>query len=488
MPEFGIRERAPSPPDPWVAPTRCFYFVEASHPAASDDDNPLGTPERPRSTVPGDPPPGATVEIRGPYDVGHEGSGALRLRGSAEAPIFIRGAPDAPPRITRPWEVVGSYYILEHLEFADRDGQQAGSLGIGPGHHIAVRSLELQGNREAGGMFVWGTENASASQILVRDCRIHDNGDVDASYDQDVHGIAVARHVEHLWVVDNELYRNSGDGIQINGNRDGEAMTHHIWVGRNLAWGNKQTGFWTKQASDVVFSENECRDHRPSNSSFGQCMGFQYAPERVWFIFNRIHDCDFGIASASDNDLGSGQDSYYVGNVIWDIHHRGGYNPATAWSNAAIMLAGGTNRWVVDNTIHDVDAGINSPSAGGMVRIEGNIISGLAEPGGHHAFLEFERTAAASTFRHNLLAETPRLAWGGSPPVVEATVVGDPGFVSPPANLDLRPDSPAVDAGTTSSVYETYRQLYGVAIDHDAAGRPRPMGLASDIGAYEPGP
>jgi len=491
MPEFGVVERAPFPPDPWSVPTRCFYFVDASHALASDEDNPLGTPDRPRSTVPNDLPPGSTVELRGDYDVAHQSPRVIHLRGTAEAPVFVRGAPDARPRITRPWEIYGSYYILEHLEFADRDGTQAGELTIGPGDHAVLRSVELHGNRDTGGLAISGLRTAGVSHVLVMDNRIHDNGDVEASYDQDVHGIAVGSHVEQLWVVDNELFRNSGDGIQINGHRGGEAVTHHIWVGRNVAWGNKQTGFWTKQASDVVFSENECRDHRPSNSSLGQCMGFQYAPERVWFLFNRIHDCDFGIAAASDNDLGTGEDSYYVGNVIWSIHHSGDYNPATAWSNAAIMLAGGTNRWIVDNTIHDVDAGINSPSSGGMLRMEGNIISGIAEPNGRHAFIEFERTADRSTFRHNLLGETPRIEWGGSAPSADATVgtaAGDPGFISPPSNLDLRPDSRAVDAGTTSPVYSSYRQLYGIGIERDVAGRPRPTGLASDIGAYESGP
>ena len=40
--------------------------------------------------------------------------------------------------------------------------------------------------------------------------------------------------------------------------------------------------FWAGlRTVDVVFSENLCYAHRPSNSSFGACMGMQYAPERV---------------------------------------------------------------------------------------------------------------------------------------------------------------------------------------------------------------
>ena len=67
--------------------------------------------------------------------------------------------------------------------------------------------------------------------------------------------------------------------------------------GRNVAHHNKQTGFWTKQAEDVIFSENLSYSHRTSDSSTGACMGFQYAPERVWFINNHIHDCEVGIGT-----------------------------------------------------------------------------------------------------------------------------------------------------------------------------------------------
>ena len=81
---------------------------------------------------------------------------------------------------------------------------------------------------------------------------------------------------QQLWVVDNQLYRNSGDGIQINAGGPGvTGTTHHIYVGRNTAYGNKQTGFWVKHATDVIFSQNVCHSHRLGNSSNGQCMGFQ---------------------------------------------------------------------------------------------------------------------------------------------------------------------------------------------------------------------
>ena len=95
---------------------------------------------------------------------------------------------------------------------------------------------------------------------------------------------------------------------------------HHVYLGRNVAHENKQTGFWTKQASDVIMSENVAYAHHPSDSSPGAGLGGQYGPERVWFLYNHIHDCDYGIAAGSDNHLGFGRDVYLIGNVIHNIH------------------------------------------------------------------------------------------------------------------------------------------------------------------------
>src|SRR5262249_42954721 len=156
------------------------------------------------------------------------------------------------------------------------------------------------------------------------------------------------------------------------------ALTHDIYVGRNVAHHNKQSGFWTKQAVDVILSQNVCYAHRPGNSSFGACMGMQYSPERVWFISNHIHDSEYGIAIAGDSDRGFGQSSVILGNVIHNIHHVSPYNPQTGWSQAGIMLAGGMMRLVMNNTIHDVDAGITSP-IGAVTHIHNNIISEIRE-------------------------------------------------------------------------------------------------------------
>jgi hypothetical protein len=484
-PTFGIREGAPAPPNPWTAPTEGFFFVDATAQQATDDGNAYGTPRRPRMTIPRELPAGSVVELRGTYDQSHTSPNTLRAAGTADAPVFIRGAGAAErPRIRRPWELKGTYVILENLEFTRLNKEETGSLVLlAPLRWAALRSSSLNGNLSGGGLGIvsWNPPDAVENVVIVGNT-VHDNGDVKAGFDQDVHGITVGSHVSHLWVVDNELARNSGDGIQINaGNRENQPTTHHIYVARNVAHHNKQTGFWTKQAVNVVFSQNLCYGHRFGNSSIGACMGMQYAPERVWFLFNHIHDADYGIAFASDSDMGTGKDSFIIGNVIHNIHGSGEFNPDTAWSNAGIMLAGGVNRYVVNNTIHDVDGGINSPASGNNY-IVNNSITALAPGRGLHLFLELPSAIERSIVHHNLFDGTVRIRWGSDQvldwpglqsllPSREIAPLAGPLPFRNPAGDDFRLAGTQVDAarGSTDATKmgEAYRKLFGIELPGD---------------------
>jgi len=451
------------------------------------------------------------VEVHGVYDYAPVGYDLLNGTGTAGEPIFIRGASaDEKPLVTVKIIPSGSYLILENLEFGDADGDlSGGSTGrivIDPGSdHIMVRHCDMHGNLSTGGIGVVGTVDKPIHDVVIYDNLIHDNGDWQADFDQDVHGIAAQAYLSNLWVVDNEMYHNSGDGIQMNaGSESRQASAHHFYIGRNVAYENKQTGFWTKQAVDVIVSQNVAFRHRPSGSSPGAGMGFQYATERIWFLFNEIYDCDYGIVVQSNSGLGFGTESFYIGNVIHDIHHSndGTYNPATAWSQAAIRMAGGVNRYIIANTFYNVDAGFNSPSGGTNI-IVNNIISNVTEPASNHIFLESGTAATNSEVRNNLFYQNGdpiRIRWASgaqrSLPDFEAAfpangsdnVDADPLFVGPGSDdFHLLAGSPAIDAGAAPvpDVYTTFFNLYGIDIQIDADGAARPQGGVFDIGAYE---
>src|SRR5205823_7550529 len=138
--------------------------------------------------------------------------------GTGASPVYIRGvSATARPIVRNQWQVRGSYVVLENLEFAPRDTETTGDLVIlAPSDHVALRSSNLHGNVNGGGLGIESWDGVSTLQhIVIWNNSIHDNGDVHATFDQDVHGIHVGPRVSSLWVVDNELARNSGDGIQI---------------------------------------------------------------------------------------------------------------------------------------------------------------------------------------------------------------------------------------------------------------------------------
>ncbi len=501
----GVLEAGEEYPDAGNGPYT--HYVDSTHANATDSGNPFGTPSQPRLTIPYNPPlpPGSVVELHGLYDGQHSSPRKIDGDGTPAEPIFVRGpSPSEKPLIFRTWEIMGHYMILENLAFGDEDGiLSGGAIGqpvfLSPSHHVAMRNSEVSGNLNSGGAFIGSWNGDTLNNILLYNNWIHHNGDVNASFDQDRHGVTIGQRASAIWLLDNKLHHNSGDGVQINGG-NAQSTTHHIYLGRNLAYENKQMGFWSKQAVDVVISQNVSHGHRPSDSSYGAGMGFQYAPERIWFLYNHIYDCEFGIGLEPDFS-GLGQDSYFIGNVIHDIHHTGpSYNPLSPYSSAAFRMRGSTNRYIVNNTIYDVDAGINGPG-GGRYIIANNIIANITEPQANHIFLEHGSAAANSNVSYTMLhqqGQPVRIRWGSGtihgldnfraafPSQGTGSWEADPLFVDP-ANGDfrLRSGSLGIDGGLEHQVYATFLALYGLDIQRGIQQRPRPQGDDFDIGAFE---
>lgn len=428
--------------------------------------------------IPDTIPAGTVIEIQGTYSKNHTSPNDFTCAGTAQKPVFIRGAPGS--LITGSWEVHGSYCILENLHFGPSGSKVGGLVILAPADHVALRNSEIVGDgQEQGGTGVLSWSSQKATDIVLYKNFIHDGGDINASFDQDVHGIGVSENVDHLWVLENEVTKCSGDGIQVNGSDTGLATTHHIYIGKNHFHHNKQAGIGIKQASDVILSENDSHDHRPSNSSGGDCITAQYGPERLWVIFNRLHDCDSGVKLASDSVSNPGKDQYFVGNVIYDVHSTGGFNPNTGYSEACIALWGGTNRHIVNNTCSNADSGVRSPSSEGTFLVANNIFSGIVGAG-HHLYRE---SGPPMLSRRNLTDVAMKQVGGGA---CTGCVVGNPSFNNAASHdYSLQASSAAIDAAAEEAVYATFQNLYGLDIRRDASGKARPSGGGWDIGAYE---
>ncbi len=486
-PPFGISEVAPPLPNPWTSNVSGFYYVQAG---GGNSGN--GYPGSPRATIPTTLSAGSVVILAGTYDKNHEND-PIAMYGTASQPVFIRGTSDAVrPTITMKWVVGGSYFILEYL-----NARWANSSGNGKleflGDHGVVRHSDFRGDtgNGIGGVYPAGTYHVIWNNYL------HDFGDVTAATDQDNHGISIGANTNNIWIISNEIARMSGDGVQINaGDLSSQASTHHIYVGRNNSHHNKQTGAWSKQAVDVIFSGNQFHGHRAGNSSAGDGTGGQYGPSYLWIIFNDIYDNEGGVKIASGSGLGNGTDVFIIGNKIHNIHKQSAYNE-DSWEVAAAAIWYSVNTYVIGNTMWDIDAGINSP-ASGKVDIVNNIIDSPRASAGNTIWLYEAAQASASAMDYNLLKNSVRIRWGDSvrrnlsnfqstfSKGSHSISTDDPKFINAgTSDFSLQADSPALDKGVQHSVYATFLNRYGLNIAKDIAGASRPQGAGWDIGAYE---
>jgi predicted DsbA family dithiol-disulfide isomerase len=505
-PSFGMTEQVPPSPSPWSGPAPGFYYVNGSV-ACSDASN--GYPAQPRCTIPSNVPAGSVIELHGTYDKAHTSPQGIRLIGTASAPIYIRGVSSTNrPKIRNCIEISDSrYLILENLEFFSQASCKI-QLALDGDSYLSFRNNEVHGHLNSGGMILYGKATSLSSHIVLYNNRIHDNGDwqnVQGLYDQDIHGIKVGGGMSYLWVIDNEMFHNSGDGIQISAGSWADAPAlHHIYVGRNHSYDNRQTGFWTKEAYDVIFSQNKAHGARAIDASIGACMGVQYGPERVWFIYNEVYDCDNGFATGATSGPGGsglGANMFFIGNVIHDIHRAAGLDTSNdAWKDgSAFKLTdeGSATKHIHNNTIYNVDRGIAVPRGSGALGMSGNIFAATILD---DIFIDSAASSipGKSDLRNTIFDSTARIDWGDgvkrNVPSMKTAYpsqgVGcsevNPSFINPTVrDFHLQSNSPAIDMTTAANVYAFFQTTYGLSIAFDIEGQSRPQGAAWDIGAYE---
>ncbi len=524
--DFDFLQEAPAAPSPWDDAHRTsggfgFYYVCESCAGATDDANPYGTPARPRKTIPnqatgGALPGGSVVEVHGTIHQAYTSPYNLLTSEGADAPtatrpVFIRGVPGSEPILEHAWYLGGvshgkaAYVILEHLKwsFAPAVGMAEGdksSLSLG-GDHLVLRHSEVKGSLYAGEVAVWGSNN------VVYHNDIHDAGDLTTTADQDVHCIQVS-FAHHVWVLDNQLARCTGDGVQLTNNGPSTDI-HHVYVGRNVSHHHKQSGMWCKSAEHVVFSQNTVYGIVPSASSAnGSAMGWQYNTVDIWILFNHIYGNTEGIGANSTNYDGR-EYAFVIGNLIHGNRSAGsvpcdGKGSIDAWCHAGIRLIGSDHRYVIGNTVYDNDGGIHLGTAASSF-VYNNIVANVRYAGDAHVLNEGATWQlknnlffqAGGTIRLNLdgIVRDPAALQAQFPSLSAANVTADPMFVDAAAgDLHLQAGSPAIDAaaeptiavnGVDYKITDIYQGVFGVSIKVDYDGVARPLGGVVDVGAFE---
>ncbi len=521
-PTHPIDTQAPNTADvcpswPSSAATNCYY-IDNTNPNATDTNNDRGYPDKPRLTIPESPyPAGSYVEAHGgPYTKQYI---TLSFHGTPSQPCWFRGTPGNMPIFSKSFNIKDSTYsFIEYLDFNGGDSTGTASV-TGESHNISLRYCQFRNKQYVNHSSAIGVVpdlGKTISDIIVYSCNFKKLGDwqVADGSDPDFHGINPTMwgrdsttEEKNIWILDNTFSEISGNAVQVNAGNwtDSYKYLHHIYIGRNTATKLRQAGFWSKQASDVIMSENTVYDNHPHGGATGTCFGYQYRPNNVWIIDNTCYDVNIGIRCSDDATGDPSNTAYIVGNKLYHIYpaDMNNYNPTDPWrSGVGISLwTGGMHRWVVDNTMYDCYNGINAIQSGGSsLELSGNIVSN-AGPDGWDIYM-FQNVSQDVTI-HKTLVYNPdrpaRIRWGSHEyhsmtEFKDATglcpscpLEQDPKFVDGPNhNLNLQSDSPAINANNSPrDVYDLFESLYGINIRKDSNGSSRPQGSGWDMGAFE---
>lgn len=453
----------PVPPSPWTTEQEGWYFIQST--GCSDAGRTYGYPGAPRCSIPSSPAAGSKIVLNGTI----AGDKSLSFSGASGSPTWVMGySTSSPPLATGSWSVTGSYKIIDGISFSSGSEDENLYLG-GSGNMVRELSFANTYSSSNGAVVAGGGTN----NVMYR-CTISRSGNWQyTGADIDRHGVKVLSGANGVWYLDSTFYHIQGDGIQVGDQNNGAASINKVYIGRNRAYENLQSCFWTKNATDVIMSENVCSDITFSPGGDGQGMGGQYDPKNVWFLNNTIYNTKAGI-KISGASSGSGGPWYMIGNRIHAVQSDSCNN----YDAGALAYRNSGGATMLFNTVHDVDMFVGIPTGSGIT-VKNNIFSSKRTAAGCTAI----DVDVSFTHDYNLYS-----AAGYDPGSEANKVVANPLFVdASSANFALQAASPAVHAGNPveEAAFAAFQTRYGFGIKKDYLGTARPQGARWDIGAYE---
>jgi len=518
-----------------VAQTTNCYYIDNTHPQATDTGNIYGYPDKPRATIPSATyAAGAYIEVHGgPYN----SAATLTMNGTAENPIWFRGeSPTSKPVIRAKILLSDSkYVIIENLEFNNFTGA-AIRIGGMSANNICVRNSSFHDLTYPGSpTSVIGstpTQGGSIHDLVFYKNSFENIGNWQTATDDDYHAInpnlwgrTPPTTQYNIWVLNNFGYHISGNLAQFNGDQrdiekakiEGRTETnlqnfHHMYVGFNYAHHNRQDLSVAKFTTDAIISQNVMHDNYSTSSSCGTGVVFQEGPNYVWIIFNKMYNMDFGVRQGNMYyDSFSDQKTFMVGNVIYNLYkNTKAYNDADRYKPAqGISFEKGKHkRYLIDNTIYNVGGGINISTVlnTDLAIMSGNVIAGVygiddnGDTDHHISRIDTIGTVTVDYGFFQPRADNGNIQfyWAGvgKKLTLESFQVasgqclncwsGDPKFLDP-AKYNLKPaaGSPLIGKGIKHSVYNEFQVRYGLNIAYDVDGRTRPETGPWTLGAYE---
>jgi len=526
-PDFGINEVAPAQPSGWPATeVPGFYYVDNTDINATDIDNPYGTPDEPRQTIPTTSyDPGSYVEVHGgPYSDSYP----LNFNCTVSQPCWFRGASQANmPIFDGRIDIFNTEYLI--FENIDINGGEGGPVGINStngenSHHVAIRHSNIRNRSFSGsssgiGVIPW--YNSNISDIVIYNNEINTLGDYQATEDTDFHGVTPSlwgrdpsSTLSRVWVLDNHCYHVSGNCVQVNAGNwpDSHDYLTHVYIGRNVSHDGRQGAFGIKQSSHVIISQNTMYSADMVGAQSGDGVGTQYGPDNLWILFNNVYDTPYGVRQTDTQPGVEDHNTYIIGNLFHDL--RDVPDAARAWGSSpgwGISLWHGVlSRHIVNNTFYNTRGGVLS-IFDGPVHIYNNIFNStrLNNDNTAHITITHAGRTGLSSQDGNTFDISASFEWWNSERPADDLQRGvsysladyitnyptqcttcteniDPLFVDPAnANFRLQSTSPIIDNSSENYVYQRFFDLYGIDIRVDYDGNARPNGSGWEAGAFE---
>lgn len=384
------------------------HFVDVDR--GNDTGNPLGTPDRPRRTIPAQAlPAGSIVEIHGEAserDVGNVMEIVASRDTSAKRPVFIRGASATEkPLLRRGMLIRGNYVVVENIDFdcsrpgntrewiLVREHRTSANLPTWETyHHVAIRHCRLRGlpselsggacgigfrvsHGEMGPGLSPNDDRHLTEYGVVYDVRVHDFGNWKGrDSNSDYIGTQFAVNARYGSCLDSVFDHIQGDGIALSRNnaQSAQAPSQDIYVGGNHVHHVKENCIDVKMSRRAIISQNRFHTARLSNSSKGQlisilnndhCDAWPYSDD-IWVLYNDVSDGPFGVLCGPEVHLGRDRSPrftdarvYVVGNVFHHIQPFGA-TPSENYGYAVGQFAQVQAR-VVNNTFFRCANGIS---------------------------------------------------------------------------------------------------------------------------------
>lgn len=368
-----FRARCPAP----GKGRRRTLYVEQTR--SRDSEAPRGSRDNPYSTISAAvraARPGDTIRVLGgTYEERVVISGSRARAGTEDAPIVLRGDSRERPRLVLDSGDRGSllvvnrpYWVIQNVELDAGNQSDFAALFQSDTHCSRLIDSELHRGTAGGGVILDRARN-----VLIGGNEIHDF----SMRGGDSHGVVVKNDSRDIFVLENDIHRNSGDSVQCHTNGGRPAV---VFIERNQLHDSGENGVDIKGCDHVYIRGNAIYDFPNLNlfpwqrtSSAAEAVVIHEDADTVQVVNNRIARAGRGVSVGGTSRRATPSDVLLQGNHISDIRDL----PAMNGQGIRVVKANGVR--VLENTLEKAeDVGLHLAADRGLqvsgLVVEGNLV------------------------------------------------------------------------------------------------------------------